>query len=88
MGFLVLPIRSARKWLYTDSTFILINPYPKVWIALEEKNVPYRYHEVRNLAGHDKFFTYFEPQVNPYKKEKDFLQINPLGLVPVGCLIR
>ncbi|KAG8799068.1 hypothetical protein FRC19_008328 [Serendipita sp. 401] len=37
----------------------------RVWIALEEKGVPYRYHEV-----------------NPYKKEKEFLQVNPLGLVP------
>ncbi|ORX33924.1 glutathione S-transferase [Kockovaella imperatae] len=37
----------------------------RIWMALEERNIPYQYHEV-----------------NPYKKEKDFLEVNPLGLVP------
>jgi len=37
----------------------------RIWMALEERKVPYHYHEV-----------------NPYKKEKDFLRVNPLGLVP------
>jgi len=37
----------------------------RVWISLEEKNIPYQYKEV-----------------NPYKKEKHFLDINPKGLVP------
>ena len=35
------------------------------WIVLQEKNIPYQYHEV-----------------NPYKKEADFLAVNPRGLVP------
>jgi len=35
------------------------------WITLEEKKIPYQYHEV-----------------NPYKKEADFLNLNPRGLVP------
>ncbi|KIJ65974.1 hypothetical protein HYDPIDRAFT_130058 [Hydnomerulius pinastri MD-312] len=37
----------------------------RVWIALEERGIPYQYKEV-----------------NPYKKEKHFLDINPKGLVP------
>ncbi|KXN87456.1 Glutathione S-transferase omega-1 [Leucoagaricus sp. SymC.cos] len=37
----------------------------RVWIALEERGIPYQYKEV-----------------NPYKKEKYFLDINPKGLVP------
>ncbi|OSX61526.1 hypothetical protein POSPLADRAFT_1170182 [Postia placenta MAD-698-R-SB12] len=37
----------------------------RVWIVLEEKNIPYQYKEV-----------------NPYKKEQHFLDINPKGLVP------
>ncbi|WVR06126.1 hypothetical protein IAU60_003156 [Kwoniella sp. DSM 27419] len=37
----------------------------RVWMALEERKIPYQYHEV-----------------NPYKKEKHFLDLNPLGLVP------
>ncbi|KAI6007597.1 glutathione S-transferase [Pisolithus orientalis] len=37
----------------------------RLWIALEEKGIPYQYKEV-----------------NPYKKEEYFLQINPRGLVP------
>ncbi|KAF8841723.1 glutathione S-transferase [Paxillus ammoniavirescens] len=37
----------------------------RVWIALEEKGIPYQYKEV-----------------NPYKKEKHFLELNPKGLVP------
>ncbi|KAI0079304.1 glutathione S-transferase C-terminal-like protein [Panus rudis PR-1116 ss-1] len=41
-------------------------PYvQRVWIALEERGIPYQYKEV-----------------NPYKKEKHFLDINPKGLVP------
>ncbi|WVQ82456.1 hypothetical protein IAT38_004585 [Cryptococcus sp. DSM 104549] len=37
----------------------------RIWMALEERKIPYQYHEV-----------------NPYKKEKAFLDLNPLGLVP------
>lgn len=37
----------------------------RVWIALEERGIPYQYKEV-----------------NPYKKEQHFLNINPRGLVP------
>lgn len=37
----------------------------RTWLALEEKDIAYEYHEV-----------------NPYKKEKEFLDVNPLGLVP------
>ncbi|WWC58881.1 uncharacterized protein I303_101426 [Kwoniella dejecticola CBS 10117] len=37
----------------------------RIWMALEERKIPYQYHEV-----------------NPYKKEKHFLDLNPLGLVP------
>ncbi|BGP53111.1 hypothetical protein JCM8202v2_000670 [Rhodotorula sphaerocarpa] len=37
----------------------------RVWIALEEKGIPYEYREI-----------------NPYKKEPHFLEINPKGLVP------
>jgi len=37
----------------------------RVWIALEERGIPYQYKEI-----------------NPYKKEKHFLEINPRGLVP------
>ncbi|XP_006461295.1 hypothetical protein AGABI2DRAFT_204991 [Agaricus bisporus var. bisporus H97] len=37
----------------------------RIWIALEERGIPYQYKEV-----------------NPYKKEKHFLDINPKGLVP------
>ncbi|KIL00850.1 hypothetical protein PAXRUDRAFT_29478 [Paxillus rubicundulus Ve08.2h10] len=37
----------------------------RVWIALEEKGIPYQYREV-----------------NPYKKETHFLELNPKGLVP------
>lgn len=37
----------------------------RVWITLEEKNIPYRYQEI-----------------NPYRKEPSFLQLNPRGLVP------
>ncbi|KAH6610109.1 thioredoxin-like fold [Trichoderma cornu-damae] len=38
----------------------------RVWIALEEKRIPYQYVEI-----------------NPYKKEPEFLEMNPRGLVPV-----
>ncbi|TFY75954.1 hypothetical protein EWM64_g8056, partial [Hericium alpestre] len=37
----------------------------RVWIALEEKGIPYQYQEI-----------------NPYNKDKEFLAINPKGLVP------
>ncbi|KAF8119757.1 glutathione S-transferase [Boletus edulis] len=37
----------------------------RVWIALEERGIPYQYKEV-----------------NPYKKEPQFLALNPKGLVP------
>ncbi|KAH9923727.1 glutathione-S-transferase [Epithele typhae] len=37
----------------------------RVWIALEERGIPYEYKEV-----------------NPYKKEPRFLELNPKGLVP------
>ncbi|OCF32839.1 glutathione S-transferase [Kwoniella heveanensis CBS 569] len=37
----------------------------RIWMALEERKIPYKYKEV-----------------NPYKKEKHFLDLNPLGLVP------
>jgi len=37
----------------------------RVWIALEEKGIPYQYREE-----------------NPYKKDADFLQVSPKGLVP------
>ncbi|KAN0081428.1 Glutathione S-transferase, C-terminal-like protein [Tylopilus felleus] len=37
----------------------------RVWIALEERGIPYQYKEV-----------------NPYKKEPHFLELNPKGLVP------
>jgi len=37
----------------------------RAWIALEEKGIPYQYHEI-----------------NPYKKDPEFLAINPKGLVP------
>ncbi|KZT62928.1 glutathione S-transferase [Calocera cornea HHB12733] len=37
----------------------------RVWLALEEKHIPYQYKEE-----------------NPYKKDADFLEVSPKGLVP------
>ncbi|KAL4064732.1 glutathione S-transferase [Scleroderma yunnanense] len=42
----------------------------RVWIALEERGIPYQYKEV-----------------NPYKKEEHFLEINRKGLVPASLIL-
>ena len=53
----------------------------RIWMALEERNIPYTYHEV-NVRHSPLSSLTFGADKKPYKKEKEFLQVNPLGLVP------
>jgi glutathione S-transferase len=61
----------------------------QVWIALEEKgDIEYTYREASELDVLGEQTNDKHSQVNPYKKEPEFIRVNPLGLVPVSfCLL-
>lgn len=49
-------------------------------MTLEERKIPYQYHEV-NVRPADTALG-LRAHYQPYKKGEDFLKVNPLGLVP------
>jgi glutathione S-transferase len=57
----------------------------RVWMALEEKGIPYRTLPNRSLplSRLTRGYTIEYKEENPYKKDKDFLEVSPKGLVPV-----
>ncbi|KAI1880146.1 hypothetical protein JX265_001767 [Neoarthrinium moseri] len=58
----------------------------RVWLALEEKGIPYQYIEGKPVTIHPYATTGNPPlthcPVNPYHKGEDLLRSNPRGLVP------
>ena len=53
---------------------------------MEEKGeIEYTYREASGLDFPGELINNKHVQVNPYKKEPDFIRVNPLGLVPVSA---
>ncbi|EJU00546.1 glutathione S-transferase C-terminal-like protein [Dacryopinax primogenitus] len=56
----------------------------RAWLALEEKGIPYRASGFLALRSEvaEEYHNAEYKEVNPYKKEPEFLAISPKGLVP------